>query len=100
VETGVQVQVEPQTLARPSRSGAPQIPHLHLCEWLFLAWTQGDGIIGPRFRVQGSRFCLLQDSENKQGILGEEDSQEQGTRHGRTKEVGSNGLALHDYMGM
>ena len=43
---------------------------------------------------------MLQDSEDEQGVLGGEDSQEQGARQGGAEETGGNGLALHYGMGV
>jgi len=43
---------------------------------------------------------VLQDSEDEQGVLGSEDSQEQGTGQGGTAEAGGDGLALHYGVGV
>ena len=43
---------------------------------------------------------MLQDTEDEQGVLGGEDSEEQGTRQGGTAQAGSNGLALHHGVGV
>ena len=43
---------------------------------------------------------MLQDSEDEQGVLGGEDSQEQGARQRGTAEAGGNGVALHNCVGV
>jgi len=63
-----------------SGPGVEEIQDMHLRERVLLARTPCDGVTGSRCRVHGSRFCVLQDSENEQGVLGGEDSEEQGTR--------------------
>ena len=57
--------------------GAEEIQDLHLHQWMLLAWTQRDRVTDGRCN---SEFGVLQDSKDKQGVLGGEDSQEQGTR--------------------
>ena len=43
---------------------------------------------------------MLQDTEDEQGVLGGEDSTEQGAGQGRAKEAGGNGMALHHGVGV
>jgi hypothetical protein len=42
VETWIQIQAESQAIARTSRFGTTQVPNLHLCEWLLLAFDHYD----------------------------------------------------------
>ena len=74
MEQGLQVQAEFSETAWASGSGAEEIPYVHLHQRMFLAWA-------PRGVPQGGEQRVLQDSEDKAGVLDGEDQQEPGTRH-------------------
>jgi len=81
VDAWIPIQAEPQAFARASRLGAEEIPYVHLCERLLLARTQVQPHPRPLSKRRGENgfreFGVLQDSEDEQGVLGGEDSQEQ-----------------------
>jgi hypothetical protein len=69
VETWIQIQAEPQTIARASRLSIEEVPYLHLCEWLLLAWSFGGYAIARKLK-------LLQDPKYEPRFLGSENPQE------------------------
>ena len=66
---------------------------MYLYQWMLLAWPSCG------FEYNGE-FGMLQDSEDEQGVLGEQDSEEQGTGQRRAAQVGGNGLALYHGVGV
>ena len=72
VADGIPIQAQLTATARTSRLGASQVPHMHLREWLFLAWTPGG------FAINGFQFIVLQDTADEPRVLGAEDTEESG----------------------
>ena len=77
---------------------------MHLREWVLLAWAQVQPHPRPLSQWRGEyglgELGVLQDSEVEQGVLGGEDSQEQGAGQRGAAEAGGNGVALHNCVGM
>ena len=100
VESWVSVSAERQKCAGEARYRAAELPDGDIRERMFLAWARGGGATNSRFRIQGSKFKVLQDSDDEQGVLGCQNPSQPGARQGELPRAARERVARDSHLGV